>query len=692
MHKRVLISTTLLLLLISISFIILNKNNLVNAAVTNGTFTTTNEAPLTPYNVSIQQFTVGQPAGNPKDFDYFDFNDDGKGANITDTHMVYNSTPAPALNWTPGIDPNSDPVKTLLCISTLKTLRDSVTSASEQWNNNLCDVVNNFTNATAVTPPFNFTLNNTKFYYNLTGENITYYVRMASVEGIGSPPLHSVSFYDANITVINSRPSTPAAQAGAVPAVATHSNRPLLNWTPDPLLLDPDNGTWPDHFPMDNVTYIVNITEDKSPATGLSPTTFLYNNTIRHISEFVGSWPTGLTYNTTEAPGIPGIVRKTYLSNIEAWDQLIPSYQNYTTKFDLFDNLPNVTNISMIDTGGIVENFQCPGFCSLTPVSKSNVTTMQINVTTDDLDGDCTTPSDVNVLGGNFSVNAHLCVWSGGLTCNEIYNNFTFKPDRVFKNTTTQCSFSFSALVGPSPNIGAVKVAFPGTIPFFIPPAGGIYPPQYILYVNVTSQSGVKRALLFPGDKANTTWIYKDLEAFTYLNRSYDPALIVALGGGAVTLGSYNPGTDEYNFTNVGNIVTDFRWNASNAECVTGTCTGSVWNIGPNGANPLPQRFLIDDESQIEFLTGAPDVGIPFSNLTNNPILLPPLIDSTVVFFNYTTGLQRCIDVNCNAPFVNEVMPTHLHINPPIGLLPGTYRSIITYLTDRTFRANVQHI
>lgn len=670
MRKRSFVIIILLLLIFSISFIIFKNSNFVNAAVVNGTFTTQNEAPGRPSGMSIQQFILGQP----NDFDSFDINDDGRGVNISDTHMVYNSTPSPQLTWTQGTDPNNDPVRTLLCISTSAASRNSVTT--EQFNNLLCNVVNNFTNATAETPSFIFKPINFNFFYNLADENISYYVRMRTIEVGTSPLLYSNSFYDANITVRNSRPNSPTSLAGSVPAINTHSRTPILNWLPDPELLDPDNGTWVDHYPLDNVTYIINITDVNTTPTQ-TLTTYLYTSVL-HSSQFSGPWVTSLTYGTSETT--PGIVNKNYKSIIEARDWVLPSISNYTANFDLFDNIPDVQFIEITDEPVDISVRRCPGSCSLTPVLQSNVTNMLINVYTTDADADCTNTLDVNnaVPSTNFSINAHLCVYSpvtGGLACNEVFKNFTFKPNRINGSGTT-CNFTFSSRIGPSPNIGAVQVALPGTIPFFIAPAGGSYPPPYFLYVNVTSHSGVKRSLA-PGDpEATTNWTYRDNEGVIYINETNNNVEEVILGTGGVTLGVFNPGTREYNFTNVGNIIVDFQWNASNAFCVTiGTCDANTWNLVTN-----PNRFLLDDEGVVEFLTGALEVGIGIANLTN-----PGL-----VYFNFTTGLERCISHSCVSPTTNEVMPTHFHINPPSGLGPGTYRSIITYLLNRGVR--VQHI
>ena len=89
--KRGTITVLFLGLVVSILVIFFIGNKVIADTVSrvNATFTTANTAPGKPFNISIQQYIKGQP----KDYDYFDFNDDGRGAMVMDTHYIGGSPP-----------------------------------------------------------------------------------------------------------------------------------------------------------------------------------------------------------------------------------------------------------------------------------------------------------------------------------------------------------------------------------------------------------------------------------------------------------------------------------------------------------------------------------------------------------------------------------------------------------------------
>ena len=116
MNKHKIIVLIAILYSISIIFLSYTKVIADTPRAVNASFTTSNTAPGAPYNLSIQQYVKGMP----QDFDYYDFNDDGRGVNIADTHYAGGRPPTggPELNWSEGFDAEGNPVITQICITT----------------------------------------------------------------------------------------------------------------------------------------------------------------------------------------------------------------------------------------------------------------------------------------------------------------------------------------------------------------------------------------------------------------------------------------------------------------------------------------------------------------------------------------------------------------------------------------------
>src|SRR3990167_843774 len=190
--KKGTISVLFLGLVVSILiiFFIGNKAIVDAASKVNATFITTNTAPGAPFNASIQQYVKGQP----NDYDYFDFNDDGRGPRIMDTHYVGGRPPegGPELNWSEGFDPESNPVITQICLTTVESARNIAIPGVT-----ICNVLDNFSFAKAyASPPIRIKVS--QFTFNQTGENMTYFGRMLSNDSSGLVS----GFYDFNITFL----------------------------------------------------------------------------------------------------------------------------------------------------------------------------------------------------------------------------------------------------------------------------------------------------------------------------------------------------------------------------------------------------------------------------------------------------------------------------------------------------------
>ena len=296
---------------------------------------------------------------------------------------------------------------------------------------------------------------------------------------------------------------------------------------------------------------------------------------------------------------------------------------NYTSAYlnqtmQLTDFLPNVTKLQLSDT--VTGYGDCTNsVCTLNPLSYANITLATI-LDIEDKEQDC----------NNITPILYLCLNSTALTgCgNNLNANFSWAVDSV-QTLTESCRFTFSA------NITGVN----NTPSFFIPSG------NYKYHVNVSGLSGNVR------DKdygRNATWVYGTLSSVNYTGA-------VTLGGATITLGSWSSGNNLYLMTNHGNNIVDIRWNTTYLGQA-----GNLINWTPDGSD-----FQIDDDNSQSAETSGK---IYPGNLTANDI-----------YFNHSTGLERCVSWACSSAAYNETMDTYYHIMPPLGLPSGTYSGTITY-------------
>ena len=655
--KRGTITVLFLGLVVSILVIFFIGNKAIANADSkvNATFTTANTAPGKPFNMSIQQYIKGQA----NDFDYFDWSDDWRGVNYSDTHYVGGRPPegGPTLNWSKGVDLQNDAIVTLLCISSSEASRNAAVPGNQAG----CDVVAHFTLATAISTITNeYKITESAFAFNTTGENRSYYIRMVAKES-ATANLYESAFYDTNITVINTRPRTPynftTPDLPFPSAPEAHSRRPWIEFMPDYNALDLDNGTSADHWPGDNVTFLVTIVNLTGTRLYLNSTTQLDNSS--HIDS--SKWLIDLNYGILA--GID-IVNATYNFTIVANDTANLNSSRYNGQFNLTDFIPDVQSVSIGDNISVLSNCLLTS-CTLIPIRHSNVTSLNITVIAKDKDADCVNPGPTD-----FRAFFHLCYNVPGGNCNELrlQHNFSYNLDKVSFIAPDLCKFNFTVYPGPN-MIGPEG----GTPSFF--ELGTNTTNIYRFYVNVTSQSNVKIPL---GNdlEASGIWNYASLLDSGYINPSPNPpqgpffeTTNVTVGGSSIIPGSFSSGTKLYILYNFGNVIFDSAWNTTRFVRAGGAvgCTGpAVWTPSIDMTEPL----LIDDDDSA---TDPETLG----NLT--AVIVP---GETVVtnYYNFTTGIHRCDAYNCDNPNLNETIATYWHIKPVIGLCPGEYSAILNVI------------
>ncbi len=141
-------------------------------------------------------------------------------------------------------------------------------------------------------------------------------------------------------------------------------------------------------------------------------------------------------------------------------------------------------------------------------------------------------------------------------------------------------------------------------------------------------------------------WTYGELDAFYY-------AVSGTVDMGTVNLGQWNNGTGQDEAGNIGNMVLDLAWNASN---FTGITYAQELNI--TGDN-----YIIDDDPLSPDDTG---------NLTQVYI---NETDTIQVNFTHASGLLRCTSEACTNE--NATLDVYWHIYVPSGLIEDTYQNSI---------------
>lgn len=520
-----------------------------------GTFTTGNVPPSAFTNLSIQDSATTWDNTS------------------LDTHDI-----SPNIRWLNGTDNNGDPVSTHVCVANNSAYIGQFISQS---NNGNCTFTANVAAGT-----YSYT-GLSGLWFNST--NRTYYIALIPDDGQANGTELNGTLY-----FLDSRP-----YVSLLNTTQTHSQTPIIRWS----VQDNDAGGI-NQWPADTLYHYMYIGNNS-------------NITAYYINMSANNDSTTIT--SILPWGDVGSDWANRTINVTIWaDDTNLTSNNYTTSFTLYDYLPHINDVQMVDTGAFGGSCQTSGaYCALNPVEHSNATVaVRLNVT--DTDNDCTAT--------NHKAWIMLCLnYTGNTNCDETGGyNYSWQIDNVEAGNTDVCILTFSLN----------KTAADITPEFFRVP--GIYK----LHLNVTSQAGERTNLSY----TNASWQFGTLKAVNYPDT-------VILGNGNPTLGQWSAGTNQYVLTNWGNDIMALQWNVSNPT---------------NGVTPWTLNstdFAIDDDS-----TQTDD--------TNN--LQMVYLNATNKYFNYSTGLERCTAWNCNDASRNETLDTYYHIAPPLGLSSGVYNTTIT--------------
>ncbi|MCX6814807.1 MAG: hypothetical protein NTY20_04130 [Candidatus Aenigmarchaeota archaeon] len=253
-----------------------------------------------------------------------------------------------------------------------------------------------------------------------------------------------------------------------------------------------------------------------------------------------------------------------------------------------------------------------PNDVTINPIENTtrNVT---IKVTIEDANGNCNTFTSNNGT-------AYLC--NGVVACNSSTANHTVSL--VYNSTDGQWGTGNKYCNMSGNPEGAYFYELNGT-----------------WTVNVTVTDGIVNSTA-----SIKNWTYGELAAFGY-----------AAGGtismGTLNLEQWNNGTGQEQARNIGNIVLDLKWNATN---FTGQTYSDTLNI--TGSN-----YIIDDDALSPDDTG--NLEQKFINESSN----------VKVTFVPASGLLRCTSVACSNQ--NSTFDVYWHIYVPSGLLEDTYTNSI---------------
>lgn len=474
--RRKILATFQTMLLVSLYLLPLT---LSDTASPTGSFSLVNVAPTAPTTLGVQDTSSATVADT----------------STPDTHMIYSDYFN--ISWTASTDVNLDTVFYRLCIDDDASGRD----------NEVCDVFNNMSDASALTTNY-FITTDSETGLTYDGASKTFYVRVIATDKMGAS--ENSTAYDASFAVLNSQPDCSAV---TMSPTTTHGDlSPALDWAD---CTDADDGT-ADHYPADTLKYFVKVGDSQDAGERLA------EEDTSTTSAYSGAYDTDLVYNTTEDTGW---ANSTYHWTVFADDQQGASNSNSSDKygtFVLYDYLPDVTDVEITDDGQPYSNDY------VTPVEKSQAQ-VAVRVSATDTDGDC------DQLGHKTYI--HLCLnATAPEVCNETNYDQVWEVDDETGSSGSSCVFVFSAN----------KTTFPT---FWVTPA------IYKMYANVTATGAYGSGIIRATDaERDGTWEYKSLQGIDYTS---------TVDLGTLVMGQWNNGTNLYILNNSGNVNMDILWNAS---------------------------------------------------------------------------------------------------------------------------------
>lgn len=555
--KGVWLFGVLLVLLVVFSFYV------VGLPVT-GRFQTANVAPPTPTAFQIQDGAAN--------WDGIDNN----------THDI-----TPNIRWDQGVDVNGNSITTHVCIA------GNLASRGNFYAGDSSGCVFD----TQVVGDGSLTITNIAglIFLNPKTDPITYYY-IALIPDDGT---ENGTGLNVTLQFIDDLPVVSAFLIDAAAVVDTHNQAPTLSWT----VTDPDTSGGVDDWPADTLQHRIWVNDDS--------TLQLYYENLALASSSATVSP-AIPWGPAGAEWANRTINVTMLANDGHFDGY-----NVSVTYTLYDFLPYVDEVKIVDSlpyGGACET---AGNCLLTPVTHSRPD-LFVELTAIDTDDDCS--------AANHDATIMLCLNStADPVCDETNYDYGWVLDSVADIGSSQCRFTFTA-----PKTDTIEFyQLPGT---------------YKFHLNLTSQAGERTP---PSVDSDATWEYGTLPSVEY-------ASLVELGGGSVTLGQWNPGTELNRMNNSGNAILTLQWNASNPTHIT--IPANVWTL-------VDGDFVIDDDLSYD---GVPDGSITEVALINTPQRT----------FQPAGGLQICTNWDCDTGS-DETLNTYYHINPP-ALPQGEYNTIIT--------------
>ena len=673
--KRVLILIILITFTIFLITIVSKTKQVYADTPVNASFTTSNTAPGRSSAMKIADFVYPNGSVN---FDQFDVADQGQSINYSDTHWRagYGPNQGPNLTWVEGIDAEDLPsgVRTYVCISSTQALRDAAITTAASASTN-CDIFNRFSvvaltgaieENSIILNPANSAPTSQNFNSTVFIQNRTVYLKFVTIDGSNIQSLN----YTANITIINSIPDSNSTgfrtQDAFNPNDAnTHDSTPIVNWTDSS---DKDDGLTIDHYPADDLDYVLFI-GDATPGDAQrinKPYLAIKVSQLNFSEALSNEWDTPLDLNVATITN--GYANRTYFYRIITNDQYLNSL-NITSgpdssdgNFQYWDFLPQVRNISIYQSSlGALQ--YCDVGCTIDPVTHSNVTGLNFNVTVYDLDGDICLPSTYNAR-------VRLCLNNTAgspspITCNDQLANFSYRLDGALSPGANQCTLFMTSNQGPQPSALAT-----GTPQFFLQPST-----KYRIFANI---SNIVNYSLPSDTNATQNWTYNIKIAATFLNDLVQETQNISVGGiPAPAANLISSGILNYNMTNWANAQYSLAWStapfSSGADCPSLPVSqpqANNWTPGQFGADPN-YFFMLDDDGGQAF-SALIDPASPTGNL------YPLNLSSVLQNYEFADGIRRCISYNCNNN-VNETLIHYWHIFPPAGLCPGTWRANLTF-------------
>ena len=647
---------------------------------------------------------------------------------LNDTHM--NASDRPSLIWNVSTDKNGDVIQTKLCIA-MGPINTATLEVDSGDFSDICDIVNNWTNATAVNASyFNFTAEKVNYTYNRSINSTTFYVALRAIDNSTTTGFNRMWADIINYTfrLNNTPPLSPSLLNISKDTIrGVHNTRPDLNWTRGS---DNEDGSGNNKCPADNTTYYLMIGD---AAWG---DTERVNARIFNLTNYTYGGTT-LAWNTVVSEG--GWVNKTYYTRLIAND-MIANSSVYDSNFTLYDNLPTTPrNLNITQT-----HDPTPELAWLNS-NESDGDTIQyliIASTTANGNNDLMTLQNITLNSTQNWFSQAAILWSNDGQINGWANetvmlliNATDSGGSGLANGSYKANFTLYDFLPEVVNVSLSDVTggyslCTGSTCTLTPVGGTNISLAVMIGINDTDRDCDQT------DANLVTTLYLCLNKSAYqncsssanpvsgFNYSWSLANITRLNDVCTAVFDYNltaaNGTPEFfrlagdylyhinatDQTGYNRLINDSERNGTwtygtrqqpnfpgNITLGDDTIDLGTWNYGTRQYNLTNYGNVIFD---LQWNATNPNAGIDTWQLNGTDFYLDDdgsLTDSPeynltsivmngtpLYYFNYSTGIQVCTNYLCDSPLINETLAAYWHIAPPVGLLAGTYNTTITYV------------